>query len=156
MKAEYINPFLDATVNVVTTMAATDVTPGKAELKQGNFSFGVVTGIIGLVAENVTGNMVVSFDKPSILSIVSNMLFEQFTEVNDEVVDAVGELTNMICGGAKKSLSELGIKISMAVPITILGENVEIRELGKGPALTIPFETPKGKFVVEASLHENK
>lgn len=156
MKAEYINPFLNATMNVIQTMAMTPVTVGKPALKEGNLSFGTVTGVIGLGSDNVQGNMVVSFDEAAILAIVSRMLYEEFSEVDHQVSDAVGEITNMICGGAKKELAEVGIKIVMATPITIVGEGIEIRELGSVPAISIPFTTEEGKFVVEASLNATK
>ena len=154
MNVEYINPFLNAATNVIQTMAFTKVIPGKPALKTNNLSYGVVTGIIGLASDRLKGNMLLSFDQSAILAIVSKMLDEQFTEVNKDVVDAVGELTNMISGGAKKELSEKGFTFDMAVPVVITGEGVEISQLSKKPTIQIPFETEDGIFVVEANLGE--
>jgi chemotaxis protein CheX len=152
MKVEFINPFLNATINVIQTMAATKVQPGKPELKTGNLSWGVVSGIIGMASEELQGHMVISFDAPCILGIVSGMLGEEMKKVDQDVADAVGEITNMICGGAKKELSEMGYRFDTAIPLMIMGKDVEISQLSKGPVLTIPFTTEKGKFVVEANL----
>jgi chemotaxis protein CheX len=152
MKADIINPFLLATTNVIQTMASLTVTAGKPGLKQGNLSWGSVSGVIGMASDKLKGHMVVSFDTPCILRIVSNMLGEEMKEMNKDVVDAVGEITNMICGGAKKSLSESGCVFNMAIPLVISGEKVEITQLGSGPVISIPFTTEAGKFVVEANL----
>lgn len=155
MNVEYINPFLKSVKNVVETMAFTKVAVGTPGLKQGNLSWGVVSGIIGLASGKMKGNMVLSFDEAAILGIVSAMLGETFPEINKDVVDAVGELTNMISGGAKAELSTMGFVFDMAIPVVITGKQVEITQLSKGPTLSVPFETDKGKFVLEANLADN-
>ncbi|MCB0309772.1 MAG: chemotaxis protein CheX [Bdellovibrionales bacterium] len=152
MKAELINPFAESTINVLKTMSQTEVVPGKPSLKSDNKTRGVITGIIGMAGDQISGNMILSFDAPAILGIVSRMLMEEFKEVNDDVVDAVGELTNMISGGAKNLLSKQGYNFAMATPMTLRGETVEIRQLSPAPIITIPFETPEGKVWVEANL----
>lgn len=152
MKAEFINPFLESTKKVIETMAFTEVEPGQPAVKTDNLTWGTVTGIIGLASEKLTGTMLVSFEADSILAIVSNMLGEEFKEVNEEVVDAVGEITNMISGQAKKIFSEQGYSFDMAVPVMVKGENVEITQLSGTPGLRIPFSTASGHFVVEAVL----
>ena len=154
IKVEYINPFLNATKYVIETMASTQVRAGKPAVKQGNLSWGIVTGIIGLASDKLKGNMVLSFEEKAILGIVSKMLGEEFTQINSEIADAVGELTNMISGNAKKELAEQGYAFDMAIPVMITGKGLEITQFSKGPVITIPFETDAGKFVVEANLIE--
>ena len=154
MKAEYINPFLNAAIKVLGTMAATKVTPGKPHIKEGNKTWGIVSGIIGLAGQQITGNMVISFDKPSILGIVSRMLMETYADITPDVIDAVGEITNMISGGAKAALSEQGFQFEMATPIMMVGEGLEITQLTKEPVISLDFITQEGKFVIEACLME--
>ena len=156
MKVEYINPFLNATRNVIETMASTKVVNEKPTLKQGNLSWGVISGIIGMASKNLQGHMVISFDEASILGIVSAMLGEEFKKIDQDVIDAVGEITNMICGGAKKELSEKGYMFDLAIPLIVIGKDMEIAQLSKGPVLSIPFSTDKGKFVVDANLLERQ
>lgn len=153
MKVEFINPFLNATKNVIETMAQTTVISQKPHLKEGSTSYGVVTGIIGMTSENITGSMVVSFSEKCILKIVANMLMEGVKEkIDDEIVDAVGELTNMICGGAKAQLAKLDHKFSLATPTMIVGQGVEVSFYSKAPTIVCPFETADGPFVVEANF----
>lgn len=152
MDADVINPFIESTVNVLKVMAATSVTIGAPSVKVHNRTWGVVTGVIGLAGYQASGNMILSFDKPSILSIVSNMLGEKFSTIDDQVADAVGELTNMVSGGAKGKLSDMGFFFEMAVPLVVLGQNTEIKQLTKAPIIVVPFDTGNGKLVLEASL----
>ena len=155
MKAEFINPFLIATKNVLATMAQTQATPQKPRLKSGITSYGEVTGIIGMTSDEISGSMIVSFSEKCILQIVANMLMEEpKTKIDDEVVDAVGELTNMICGGAKVHLARLDHKFDLAIPSMVVGKGVEISFYSRAPTIIIPFETEAGSFVVEANLSE--
>jgi len=155
IKAEFINPFLNATKNVIETMAQTPVKAQKPQLKNGNITFGEVTGIIGMASENVSGTMVVSFSETCILKIVGNMLMEEpKPKIDDEIIDAVGELTNMICGGAKAELAKLNHKFDLATPTMIVGKGVEISHYSDQPTIAIPFNTEAGDFVIEANLSE--
>lgn len=152
MDARFINPFLKAATNVIETMAFTQVTAGKPHLKPDKHSFGAITGLIGVAGDKIAGNLIVSFDEASILAIVNKMIGEQFTSISQDVVDAVGEITNMICGGAKNELAEQGFTVGMATPVMIVGKGIELNQLSKAPVITIPFTTPEGAFVVEANL----
>lgn len=152
MDAKLVNPFINATMNVLSTMAQTNPIPEKPHLKENRRTWGVVTGIIGMAGYSATGNMVISFEEKCILEIVKKMLSDDFPSVNQEVVDAVGEITNMISGGAKKDLSEMGFSFNMATPIVLTGKDLEITQLSKSPIIVIPFQTDAGKFVVEANI----
>jgi len=155
MKAEFINPFLHATKNVLETMAQTPVNAQKPKLKDGTTTYGEVTGIIGMASETVSGTMVVSFTEKCILKIVGNMLMEEPKgKIDDEIIDAVGELTNMICGGAKAELAKLNHKFDLATPTMVVGKGVEISHYSSEPTLVIPFNTDAGDFVIEANLTE--
>ncbi len=152
MDAELINPFIKSVENVITTMAGISMTMEKPSIKRDNRTWGEVSGIIGLAGNQATGNMILSFDQPSILAIVSGMLGESFTTIDAQVTDAVGELTNMVSGGAKGALSEKGYYFEMATPIILVGKDIEIKQLSKDPIVLVPFVTETGKFVLEASL----
>ncbi|MBI5557589.1 MAG: chemotaxis protein CheX [Deltaproteobacteria bacterium] len=157
MKAEFINPFLNATKNVLETMCQTQVKPKKPALKDNSLTYGEVTGIIGMVSAEITGCMILSFSADCILHVVANMLMEPpKTKVDDEIVDAVGELTNMICGGAKAQLAKLDYKFDLATPTMVVGKNVEISYYSDAPTIVIPFTTEHGEFVIEANLGGKK
>ena len=159
MNTDLINALLKSTKHVIETMANLGTAPGRPTLKSSNRTWGVISGLIGLAGEQVNGNLMLSFDEESILAVVNNMLGETFSEVNHDVQDAVGELTNMISGAAKVELRSRGYQFEMAIPITVVGKEVEISQMGHTSIIQIPFsltsgETPTGTFVIECNLED--
>ncbi|MDD2965864.1 MAG: chemotaxis protein CheX, partial [Bacteroidales bacterium] len=90
-----------------------------------------------------------TFTTSSALGIIGSMLYEEQTELNDAVADAVGELTNMISGQARKGLVEMGMVFEGAIPSVITGQGHTIRHVSTNAILAIPFQTPHGPLMVE-------
>jgi chemotaxis protein CheX len=153
MDADFINPFLNSTINVLKTMAQTEVFPQKPTVKNHKKCIGDITGIIGMASESLSGSLVLSFSKPCILHILAKMFNEPVKDtIDDDVVDAVGEITNMICGGVKAELSKKDYTFNLATPTMIKGKGVEISYQNSSPTIVIPFKTAHGDFVIEANL----
>jgi len=151
MDANLINPFIDATLNVLGTMASTRARAGKPYIKKDKVARGDVTGVIGLTGE-ARGTISVSFSEKSILAIVSNMFGEEIKELNEEINDAVGELSNMISGQARKMLEELGKTLHGAIPSVIMGKNHTLTHMTTSPVIAIPFSTDNGDFTIEVCI----
>lgn len=148
MDVKLINPFINATLNVLETMAFITVNAGKPFLKKNNLARGDVTGVIGLTGA-ANGTISVTFHEDCILNIVSNMFGEEMTVLDGEIADAVGELTNMISGQARKELEEIGSVFKAAIPSVITGHNHSITHYTRGPTIAIPFYTESGDFTIE-------
>ena len=97
-----------------------------------------------------------SFSEKSILKIVSNMLGENYKEINDDVRDAVGEITNMISGVARKKLESQGFNISAAIPTVVAGKDHAVIHVLGGPSIIIPFETGDGPFFIDVCLNDTR
>ena len=153
MNVEFINPFLEAAIKVLSTMAFTPATPGKPFLKNKTpLSQGDVSGIAGLTGR-INGSMAVSFSQGAILEIVSNMFGEVCKEINDDVRDAVGEISNMISGHARRLLAEKGYECQSTIPIIIDGHGHKICHTVSGPVLVMPFTIGEDKsFFIELCL----
>ncbi|MDY0361064.1 MAG: chemotaxis protein CheX [Desulforegulaceae bacterium] len=151
MDASLINPFINATMNVLETMAFIKSEAGKPYLKKDDVAKGDVTGIIGLTGV-ANGTIAVTFEENAILKIVSNMFGEDMTSLNHEVADAVGEITNMISGQARRELEGLGRIFEAAIPSVVTGKNHEIAHYTDGPVIAIPFKTEGGSFTIEVCL----
>ena len=149
MKVEFINPFLESIVNVLETMADVKATPGKPQRKEDDTANGDVTGVIGMASEQVKGSLAITFSSEAIFDIARRMLGENVTEINSTVTDLVGEITNMVTGGAKRVLAEQGYDFDMAIPAVVAGKNHRITHKSNGMKLVIPFSIIAGKFYVE-------
>jgi len=77
---------------------------------------------------------------------------EEFATINQDVIDAVGEITNMICGVAKRELSEKGLVFDMASPLVFTGKDLVLQKLKQEQIEVLPFKTPEGEFVIESSF----
>jgi len=121
MDVKLINPFLAAAMHVLKTMAQVDAKPGKPFLKKDDVAIGDVSAIIGITGA-AQGSMALIFTEQCIKHIASNLLGEPFTQLNHEVRDAVGELTNMICGDARRRLAEEGLVLQAGIPTIVSGK----------------------------------
>jgi len=153
MNVKFINPFLEATIDVLKTMAFVEPTPGKPYLKKDNIAKGDISAIIGLTGA-ARGSLALTFSESSIVKIVSNMLGEEIKEINGDIKDAVGEITNMVSGAARKKLEAEGFIIAAAIPTVVTGKGHSIVHVMGGPSIIIPFTTDHGTFVVDVCLTE--
>ena len=151
MDVKYINPFLQGTGDVLMKMASLVVTAGKPYAKTGDIAPGDVSGIIGITGDAV-GSLAISFTKGCICSIVTGMLGELHLDVNRDVIDAVGELTNMISGAARSRLEKEGMVLYAAIPTVVLGTNHTLKHILNNPSIVIPFQTDGGIFYVDVCL----
>jgi chemotaxis protein CheX len=151
MDVKFINPFLEGTVEVLTKMAFVNPKPGKPYLKKNNLAKGDVSGIIGITG-TIRGSLALSFSTGSILKIVSNMLGEEITSINGDIRDAVGEITNMVSGAARKRIEAMGYSLSASIPTVVSGKEHSIMHVMGGPSIVIPFEMEGGSFVVDVCM----
>jgi len=151
VKAEYINPFLSATVTVFDTMLGCELSRHDPFVKEGFQPEYEISGIIGLSGK-AKGTVVLSLNKEAALQAASTLLHEKQTEMSAEVTDAVGELANVIAGQAKAQLEHLAMSVSL--PTVVTGTNVSIEFPSGVSPICIPFECSWGKISVEVGLVE--
>ncbi|MDR0521669.1 MAG: chemotaxis protein CheX [Planctomycetaceae bacterium] len=85
-----------------------------------------VTGMIGLSGQ-CTGFISISMPARVATLAVSGLLQEEYKTVSAQVIDGVGEITNIIAGGLKTKLFNTPWKISnITVPSVILGSSYHI------------------------------
>ncbi len=149
MRAEFVNPFLSALVNVLSTMADLQVFPQTPSLKTTETAKGDISGLIGMVGPQTKGSFSVTFDKSLASEIMRRMLGEQSEEINEQMTDMVGEITNMVTGGAKRILSEKGFDFDMATPVVVSGLGHSISHKSKGAIIIMPFKSEYGRAYIE-------
>lgn len=149
MNVEFVNPFLSSLINVLQTMAQLELKPGKPKLKQDNIARGDVSGLMGMVSPEAKGSFSISFDESLALEIMKRMLGEAPAAIDNEVSDMVGEITNMVTGGAKRLLAEKGYDFNMATPIVVSGKAHTISHKSDGKKVIMPFTTEYGTATLE-------
>ena len=154
MKAEQINPFIASTINVFKMMAGTDVRRDDLQVKDGGDVTHDVTAVISMQGVLI-GAVSLSFPEETALKIAGKFAMTEFTEMNDEVADAVAELVNMIAGGAKADLAKAGVPAQLAIPQVIVGKDHQIHYPPDIPIVEVLFGSDCGEFTLEVCVKEN-
>jgi chemotaxis protein CheX len=151
MQVKYINPFLQASMNLFQNFLGLKVTVGKPFAREDPHALEEVSGMIGLAGET-TGAVVLSFSRETAMKMVSKMEGKEYMALGKEVLDGVGELVNIIAGNAKKGLADFRIAISL--PGVITGKAYQIHWPEGIPVVAIPFDSEAGPFSVNVSLRD--
>ena len=151
MDVIFINPFLYGTAEVLFKMANIKPVAGKPFAKISDKAYGDVSGIIGMTGDAI-GSLAITFSEQCIIGIISKMLGESHKEMNREVMDAVGEITNMISGASRKLMEKDNLKVFAAIPTVVFGKSHTVRHVIQGPSIVIPFKTECGDFVIDVCL----
>ena len=138
MDVKYINPFVMASQVVFKTMLGLDATMGKPILKDVRATSGDVTGIMGLVGDR-KGTIAISFREAGAMFVFRTLVGDECSKIGPEVVDSIGEITNIISGQARKEFEKAGINLKAAIPMVVVGHNVELNFITKIPIISLPF-----------------
>lgn len=152
MDPAYITPFITSIQNVFSTMLQLAVTIGEPRIKTDAASAFDVSGIIGMTGD-VTGSVTLSFPKTSAERVVSLFTGTTVTSDHPDFADAVGELVNMVAGGAK-ALFPNTRKVSISCPSVVVGEGHTVARQRDLPVIVIPCTTDCGELVIEIGLQE--
>ncbi len=148
----FINPFIDATKTVFSTMCSMHIKREKLFLKDDHKMYGDVSGVMGLSGE-ATGSVVISLPEPLACRVVGNMLHEQpAASLNDDVCDGVGELINMISGHAKSALAKTPYHFTISIPSVVSGPGHEISHRKGTPNIVVLFQADAHRFAIQVCL----
>ncbi|HHO76333.1 MAG TPA: chemotaxis protein CheX [Deltaproteobacteria bacterium] len=148
MDVSLVNPFIDATIYVLSSIAFTNAHVGEPYVKKNNIAKGDISGIVGLSGE-ASGSISVTFTKTCILKIVSKMFGEKVTKIDDDVKDAVGEILNIVSGNGRQKLQAMGKTMKGSIPTIVTGKDHTITHITTASVIAIPFFTENGDFTFE-------
>jgi chemotaxis protein CheX len=138
MEVKFINPFVVAAQTVFKTMLSIDLTLGKPSLKEAKTTSGDVTGIMSMVGDR-KGTIAISFREKGALFVFNSLMGDDAQVICPEVVDAIGELTNIISGQARKEFENTGVNLKASIPMVVVGKDVETNFITKLPIIELPF-----------------
>lgn len=153
MKAEYINPFIESVFNIFSTMLDAEVSRGKPDVSNGNGNPRDLTALIGL-SGTVKGTVALAFPVKTALNIVSRLLGMEINAVDETIIDGLGEIVNMVAGGAKATFSEMeGPPINLSLPTIVRGSSYTVDYPSGSVWLELPFESELGDFNLRVTLY---
>ena len=116
---QYIQPFVQVTSSVFKNMLQCELIPDRAYFvgKEAFLNWDI-SGLIALTGE-VKGLVAISM-KNSTASKITSQLTGADTSSSSDIIDAVGELVNIIAGNVKKELEDM-FRIVISLPKVISG-----------------------------------
>jgi len=152
MKEDYVNSFLAPAKMVWEKEMGSTLEVVGAEVTANQFTTDDLTVIIG-VSGRLEGNVLYGFSEESAQAIVSVMVGEPISTINDELaLSAIGEIGNMITGNAAARLAQLGYACNISPPVII--NPAGSRFTSFVPQILVKFTSPLGGLAVRIGLTE--
>src|ERR1700678_731487 len=152
LKEFIVDSINQSTLQVFSTMLGVELAPGTAAFEDAKPDMNCeVISLIGL-AGSWAGAGSLSCSAALACRVCSNMLMTEATAVNEEVLDAMAELTNMIVGNVKTELeSKLG-PLGLSIPTVVYGRNFKTKTAGTTDWISLRFDWDGDYLLVKLCL----
>lgn len=155
MKADFINPFIIATLEVLRQEMGRDIQieKGPLALLDTYYTSMDVTVMIGVTGA-VSGIVMFGMSERTVKNIISGMLGHPVPVMDRMVESGIAELGNVITGIASVELEKAGYPCNITPPLMIMGKGVVISTVNI-KRLKIPINTEFGDMEVSVALRES-
>ena len=139
-------------VEVFSTMLGMELPPWEAAAESGiaETNDGVVS-IVGLAGAWV-GSGSLTCSPAFACRICSLLLMADFPGVNEDVLDAMAELTNIVIGGVKNRLEPRLGPLGMSIPTVVYGKNLRTRSARKTEWTVVRFRCDEEVLTIRVFL----
>jgi len=148
-----------AAAQVFSTMLAVELPQAETSIEngmpEGNHGIMSFIGLAGSCAGQTgswAGTGCVTCSPELACRICSLMLMMETTSVNEDVLDAVAELTNMIVGSVKTELEKQLGPLGLSIPPVVFGRNFHTRSAGHAEWIVVRFLVDQEALVVRMFL----
>lgn len=154
INAKFVNPFVEAGMNVVKQVAQIEVRRGHLSYKgkpEPSYGVSIIIGVYGFL----TGQVVYSMKTEVADRLVERLLTGKSPQERKILfVDTLGELANMITGNATAILNQnRDYTLKITTPAIATGENLSISLVHK-PTLVLGLYTQYGPIEISVALEE--
>jgi chemotaxis protein CheX len=150
-KAAQEGLIIAATGEVMSTMLGTDAVvlerhePRPLTLQEGVFA------TVGMAGPCI-GSGTFACSAASACKLAGQFLMADYDQVNTEVLDAIGELANMVVGNIKTALeAEMG-QVGLSIPTVVFGKNFLTRCLHSNSGVAVAFRVGEELLTVGLAL----
>ena len=150
MRAEIINPFLQAASEVLESELGAAPQRGTIGLQRSAYTSDEVTAVVAVTGD-VAGMVLFAMAESTARAMVSAMMGQDFPELDALAQSGIAEVGNVITGRAAVLLSEAGFSSDLAPPMLLIGRGTMISTLDV-QRLVIPMETEFGNIEIQVAL----
>lgn len=154
MDPVYTIAFVQSIQDVANKVLEAPVEVGKPKLHEGHSSGKEVSVIIGLSGD-VSGFVAISLSKSTAAGLVSRFVGMEFSPEDPDFADGIGEIANMIAGGAKARFAA-DRQVSITCPSVVIGSDHKVAQQKDMPVIELPIETSCGELLIILVIRENE
>lgn len=152
MDIDILQPFVDSARDMLSSMVGLDVSE-QGDGADGGPHYVSAVMIVQGEGDGPQGQVAMSFGRDSAMRHVASMLALEPDELDDEILgDGVGEMVNIVAGGARPHLAETAYAFRLGVPAIVIGDGHEIgllKSVNKGSRV---LSTELGVFTIRVWL----
>jgi chemotaxis protein CheX len=113
-----------------------------------------LSATIGITSTQFSGLLALAFPVSVAESVFRSMMMmgDGDAVAETELKDAVGELANMVAGGAKAVLQNEGMDCALGLPTVIVGARHQLQSPADAAVLLVPVSTAKGQFFMRIAI----
>jgi chemotaxis protein CheX len=136
---KYIQPFIDVCKSVFKDLLGAELAEERPYFAEtGAVQEWDLSAVIGLTGE-ARGAVVISMKKDLAVKLTGILTGSEHTGIDDDVVDAIGEIVNIIAGNVKKNLEE-AFRLVISLPTIVQGKEHSVRwPSNQARIICIPF-----------------
>jgi chemotaxis protein CheX len=154
VKSDLIAELVKATEEVFATMVFKTLSTGAPIDGDALRPRSNVVGLVGF-GGSMSGLVALYSTTEAADEIAGAMLGMPATEVNGEMPDAIGEVTNMIAGSFRLKLAERGETLAISIPSVTIGSDFYTKYSTDVRRVMCPFKMDEMEICVELILTRN-
>lgn len=140
-----INPLLGSVIETFSTMLDCKASRGALELRDADAEPYEISALISLTGR-AKGVICMSFDRLTALEIGARLLGGSNWKLTPAVLDAVGEIANVVAGAAK---SKLDMGLNMGLPTIVRRDDFDIHFPSGSDPMRLHFDSDAGPFFID-------
>jgi len=144
------------TLEVLSTMLALEARPAEPYVEHQPAKSAGVVSFVGLAGSDCAGTGSLQCQSSVACQLASRFLMSEFPSVDETVLDAFGELTNMIVGNFKNEVEKRVGPLALSIPTVVYGLNFSTRSPGHEEWTVLPFVWDDSQLNVRVCLKARK
>jgi chemotaxis protein CheX len=150
----YVKPFVNATLNPFQAFVGFELVAGHPHFSGRTLTFDQdISAVIGLSGD-IRGAVVITMKKEFAIKLADTLCGTTHTDLDDDIVDAVGEIVNIIAGNVKDGVPG-GEKIVISLPTVVKGKDHSLAWPGKqSRILCISFKYEEDSFYLLVDMEK--
>lgn len=113
-----------------------------------------VVALVGL-AGNYLGTGMIGCSPKFACKAASVMMMNDYPTVDSEVLDAMGEISNMIFGNVKTAMEEHAGALGLSIPTVVFGSNFSTRSMASQAWVNVPMQVEDEEIDIRFCLTPN-